>query len=52
VAWCCSNWEPFPGVDESYIFQVKEGKLSSAAGVEDKLSRMRQLGIRRQDVEA
>jgi predicted ester cyclase len=36
----------FQGVDEIYIFHVKEGKLSSAVGVEDNLSRMRQLGIR------
>jgi predicted ester cyclase len=36
----------FEGVDEIYIFRVKDGKLASAVGVEDNLSRMRQLGIR------
>jgi predicted ester cyclase len=35
----------FENVDEIYIFQVRDGKLSSAVGVEDNLSRMRQLGI-------
>jgi hypothetical protein len=33
-------------VDEIYIFHVRDGKLSSAIGVEDNLTRMRQLGIR------
>jgi len=36
----------FEGVDEIYIFHVHDGKLSSAVGVEDNLTRMRQLGIR------
>jgi hypothetical protein len=36
---------PLQDVDEIYIFHVKNGKLSSAVGVEDNLSRMRQLGI-------
>jgi predicted ester cyclase len=36
----------FDGVDEIYIFRVRDGKLSSALGVEDNLSRMRQLGLR------
>ena len=36
----------FQDVDEIYIFYVKEGRLSRAVGVEDNLSRMRQLGIR------
>ena len=36
----------FEGVDEIYIFRVKDGKLASAIGVEDNLSRMRQIGIR------
>lgn len=36
----------FDGVDEIYIFHVQDGKLSSAMGVEDNLTRMRQLGIR------
>lgn len=36
----------FQDVEEIYIFHVKNGKLSSAVGVEDNLSRMRQLGIR------
>jgi len=35
----------FEDVDEIYIFTVRNGKLSSAIGVEDNLSRMRQLGI-------
>ena len=36
----------FEDVDEVYIFQVEDGKLSSAiAAVEDNLSRMRQLGL-------
>jgi hypothetical protein len=35
----------FESVDEIYIFQVKDGKLSSAVGVEDNLTRMRQLGL-------
>jgi predicted ester cyclase len=35
----------FERVDEIYIFRVENGKLSSAVGVEDNLSRMRQLGI-------
>jgi predicted ester cyclase len=36
----------FDGVDEIYIFHVRDGKLVSAIGVEDNLTRMRQLGIR------
>jgi predicted ester cyclase len=36
----------FENVDEIYIFRVTHGKLSSAIGVEDNLTRMRQLGIR------
>ena len=35
----------FEGVDEIYVFQVRGGKLASAMGVEDNLSRMRQLGL-------
>ena len=35
----------FEDVDEIYIFTVRNGKLSSAIGVEDNLSRLRQLGI-------
>jgi predicted ester cyclase len=35
----------FERVDEVYIFKVRDGKLVSAAGVEDNLSRLRQLGI-------
>jgi predicted ester cyclase len=35
----------FENVDEIYIFEVKDGKLISAFGVEDSLTRMRQLGI-------
>jgi predicted ester cyclase len=35
----------FEGVDEVYIFRVDGGKLVSALGVEDNLTRLRQLGI-------
>jgi predicted ester cyclase len=35
----------FENVDEIYIFRVQGGKLVSALGVEDNLSRLRQLGI-------
>ena len=35
----------FEGVDEIYIFRVQDGKLVSAVGVEDNLTRLRQLGI-------
>lgn len=35
----------FENVDEIYIFGVRDGKLVSALGVEDNLSRLRQLGI-------
>jgi predicted ester cyclase len=35
----------FENVDEIYIFRVEDGRLVSAIGVEDNLSRMRQLGI-------
>jgi predicted ester cyclase len=36
----------FEGVDEIYIFVVRDGKLASAVAiVEDNLTRMRQLGI-------
>jgi predicted ester cyclase len=35
----------FQGVDEIYIFRVSNGKLTDATGVEDNLSRMRQLGL-------
>jgi predicted ester cyclase len=36
----------FEDVDEIYIFDVQHGKLVSALGVEDNLTRLRQLGIR------
>ncbi len=36
----------FEGVDEIYVFHVRDGKLASAVGVEDNLSRMHQLDIR------
>jgi predicted ester cyclase len=36
----------FEGVDEIYIFHVEGGRLVSALGVEDNLTRLRQLGIR------
>lgn len=35
----------FENVDEIYIFRVEGGRLVSALGVEDNLSRLRQLGI-------
>jgi predicted ester cyclase len=35
----------FEGVDEIYIFEISGGRLVSALGVEDNLSRMRQLKI-------
>jgi predicted ester cyclase len=35
----------FERVDEIYIFGVRAGRLVSAVGVEDNLSRLRQLGI-------
>jgi predicted ester cyclase len=35
----------FEDVDEVYLFTVREGKLSEAIGVEDNLSRVRQLGL-------
>jgi steroid delta-isomerase-like uncharacterized protein len=35
----------FENVDEIYIFCVQDGRLVSAVGVEDNLSRLRQLGI-------
>jgi predicted ester cyclase len=35
----------FEGVDEVYIFGVRDGKLATAVGVEDNLTRLRQLGI-------
>jgi predicted ester cyclase len=42
----------FEDVDEIYIFHIRNGKLATAVAVEDNLSRMRQLGIRRKDLEA
>ncbi len=42
----------FEGVDEIYIFRLRDGKLASAIGVEDNLSRMRQLGILRTELDA
>ena len=36
----------FEDVDEIYVFTVAGGKLVAAYGVEDNLSRLRQLGIR------
>jgi predicted ester cyclase len=41
----------FERVDEIYIFRVKDGKLHAAVGVEDNLSRMRQLGIHARGVD-
>jgi hypothetical protein len=34
----------FEAVDEIYIFRVQDGKLVSALGVEDNLTRLHQLG--------
>jgi predicted ester cyclase len=42
----------FEDVDEIYIFQVRDGKLAGAVGIDDHLSRMRQLGIRTKELEA
>ena len=36
----------FERVDEIYLFRVRDGKLVAASGVEDNLTRLRQLGIR------
>lgn len=36
----------FESVDEIYVFRVRDGKLVAASGVEDNLTRLRQLGIR------
>ena len=35
----------FHDIDEIYIFQVTDGKLTGAIAVEDNLARMRQLGL-------
>ena len=35
----------FHSVDEIYIFRIRDGRLVSAFGVEDNLTRLRQLGI-------
>lgn len=35
----------FEGIDEIYVFRVRHGKLVAAFGVEDNLTRLRQLGI-------
>lgn len=35
----------FHRVDEIYIFRIRDGRLVSAFGVEDNLTRLRQLGI-------
>jgi hypothetical protein len=37
----------FENVDKIYLFRVRNGKLAEAAGVEDDLSRLRQLGLLR-----
>jgi predicted ester cyclase len=36
----------FEHIDEIYVFHVEKGKLARAFGVEDNLTRMKQLGIR------
>ncbi len=54
--WCSgthkAEWQGIPAtgrrferVDEIYIFRVVNGKLAGAVGVEDNVSRLRQLGI-------
>jgi predicted ester cyclase len=35
----------FWGVDEIYVCRVRGGRLAGAAGVEDDVARMRQLGL-------
>jgi steroid delta-isomerase-like uncharacterized protein len=35
----------FENVDEIYIFDVRDGRLVTAVGVEDNLTRLRQLGM-------
>jgi predicted ester cyclase len=35
----------FENVDEIYVFKLRDGKLVSGLGVEDNLTRLRQLGI-------
>ena len=35
----------FEDVDEIYVFELEDGKLARGYGVEDNLSRLRQLGI-------
>jgi predicted ester cyclase len=35
----------FEDVDEIYVFRVRDGRIVSALGVEDNLSRLKQLGI-------
>jgi predicted ester cyclase len=35
----------FEAVDEVYIFEIRDGKLVAAFGVEDNLTRLRQLGV-------
>jgi predicted ester cyclase len=37
----------FEGVDEIYLFRVENGRLVSAVGVEDNLTRLSQLGLLR-----
>jgi hypothetical protein len=45
VARQACDGRAFEDVDEVYLFTVREGKLSEAIGVEDNLSRLRQLGL-------
>jgi predicted ester cyclase len=35
----------FCGVDEIYVYRMRGGRLAGAAGVEDNVARMRQLGL-------
>jgi hypothetical protein len=46
MARCGPDGASHQEVDEVYVFRVKDGKLSSAMGVEDNLTRMYQLGLR------
>ena len=36
----------FEGIDEVYVFRVRDGKIVSAWGLEDTLRRLEQLGLR------
>jgi hypothetical protein len=40
-----ARWRRFCGVDEIYIYRVRDGRLVAATGVEDNVARMRRLGL-------